>query len=107
MITELLSYLTHNIDGFLTRSPSETKCAFKKHPIAVILDNKKLSLYIDGQSVDTSRVYWRPKRDVALLRGAIKEGRKSHVVEVYGMSGFLRSNIKICVDGERLAGTEF
>jgi hypothetical protein len=107
VIETILGYMAKHVEEILTLGPSETKGVFKQHSIAVVLHSKKVSLYIDGQNVDSSKVYWWPKKDVALLRGSIKDSDKRHVVEVYGISGLRRARIKLCVDGERIAGDAF
>jgi hypothetical protein len=95
------------LDAILNPSPSEFKCLFEKTKIAVWIDAKELKLYVNGQSVDTAKVSLFPKRNVALLRGVIKEGENIHEIEVFGRSGILRPKIKICVNGQRISGDEF
>jgi hypothetical protein len=89
-------------------TPWEYKGTYKGHQIAVRLSSKELKLYIDGESVDSVPPFNWPRKDVALVRGAIKEGELVHIVEIYGRSTFVRRpKIKICVDGERIAGDTF
>jgi hypothetical protein len=86
----------------------EYKGTYKGHPIAVHLSSRDLKLYIDGESVDSVPPLRWLRKDVALVRGAIKEGESVHIVEIYGRSMFIRRpKIKICVDGERIAGDTF
>jgi hypothetical protein len=103
----IVHYLRENIENFVNYSPSSTAGNYNGHIVEVSLDFKKISLYIDGQLVETSRVYLWPSKESALLRGVINEGRSKHIVHVYGMSGLFRASIKICVDGKRIAGEDF
>jgi hypothetical protein len=96
MLGEILNY-----------SPFTTIGSFLGHEIEVSLDFKKISLYIDGKKIDSSRVYLWPKRDAILLRGAITAGEREHAVHVYGKTGLLRGSVKICVNGRRIAGDDF
>ena len=74
LVGEFLSYST----------PYECKGIFEGHQIAVRLSSKELKLYIDGEAVDSVPPFIWPKRDVALVRGVIKDGQQVHVVEVHG-----------------------
>jgi hypothetical protein len=103
----ILKLLSDGADEILTPSPFVTKGFYIGHAIEVLLDSKKISLYIDNSSVDVSQVYLWPKKDVALLRGFIKDGDRTHTVKVYGQNGLVRGRIKICVDDEWIAGDKF
>jgi hypothetical protein len=103
----IVDYLTSTIDDILNGGPTTITGRFGRHEIAVSLDSKKITLYIDGESVETSRVYLWPKKDAALLRGAITERGKKHLIHVYGMSGFIKPKIKICLDNKYIAGEDF
>ena len=94
----------------------EVKATFHNHQIAVrnswepTISFKGLSglstnirLYIDGNVVDTSSESFSVSSDVAILRGSIEVRKKIHVVEVYARS-VLRTKIKICIDGTKVAG---
>jgi hypothetical protein len=95
------------LDTILTPSPKAVKGTFMNHTIEVMLTERKVVLYIDNKRVDSSRVYLYPDSDVALLRANISSDKKSHLVNVYGKSGLFSASLKICVDGERIAGEEF
>jgi hypothetical protein len=95
------------IDELLNAGPIEVKTRFYEAKIAVRLDSKEIKLYVDGKSVDTAKVSFFPKRNVALLRHEIKRDNVGHEVEVFGKSGFFRAKIKICVNGIRIAGDDF
>jgi hypothetical protein len=95
------------IDEFLNPRASETRGEFKGREIVVGLTSDLVSLYIDGRSVDSKRPLLLPQRDVAILRGPIEVSDSHHLVEVFGQSGLLRAKIKICVDGNKIAGDDF
>ncbi len=95
------------LESFNRRSPYEFKGTFKGHQVAVRLSSDELKLYIDGAGIDSTRPFSWPKRDVTLVRGPIKDGEEVHIVEVYGRTGFRRPKIKICVDGQKIAGDDF
>jgi hypothetical protein len=94
-------------DPLAYRTPYEFKGAFKGHQVAVRLSSKELKLYIDGSGVDSVPPFTFPKKDVTLVRGPINDGEQVHIVEVYGRTGFRRPKIKICVDGQKIAGDDF
>jgi hypothetical protein len=75
---------------FFDRSPYETKGIFKEHQIAVRLSLDEIKLYIDGQGVDAvgRATVLNPRRDVALVRGSIKEGEHNYIIEVFGKFTF-------------------
>lgn len=100
--SDILTFLEEISDP----TPLETKGTFNGHQIAVRLSATELKLYVDGQIADAVKPSLMPRRDVALVRGSIKDGARIHVVEVYGRSSF-RPKIKICVNGEKLAGDDF
>jgi hypothetical protein len=108
-IGEFFSYSRYlqKIEDFFNYSPSTIIGNFNGHDVEVSWDSKKISLYIDGQIAESSRVYLWPSKDSVLLRGVISEGQNKHVVRVYGISGLLKASIKICVDGKRIAGEDF
>jgi len=107
LVSELLHQVNDQIDYFLTPSPREVKCRYKGHAIAVVLDAQKISLFVDAKQEADSHLYLRPRKDASLLRAELKEGSKSHLIEVYGMSGFFKPRIKICIDNKRVAGDRF
>jgi hypothetical protein len=74
----------------------EAKCVFKGHQIVVriALDEPSAKLYIDGKVVDTSEA--RSGRG-SLLRGAIEDSEKTHLVEVKRIAVF--TTPKIFIDG--------
>jgi hypothetical protein len=107
LIDGILRYLQENVEDFFNYGPSTIMGNFNGHDVEVSLDFKKMSLYIDGQIAESSRVYLWPRKDSVLLRGVISEGQNKHFVHVYGRSGLLKASIKICVDGKRVAGEDF
>lgn len=107
MLDQLFGLIRNNVDDLLNFSPSTTKGSFLGHSIEVSLDEKKLSLYIDGALAETSGTYWWPRKDAILLRGVVSEGSIRHEVHVYGQSGILKTKIKICVDEQHIAGEQF
>jgi hypothetical protein len=60
-------------------------------------------LYINGKVVDTNSDSFLINSRAAILRGSIETKDRIHVVEIYARS-LVRTRIKICVDGERIAG---
>jgi len=100
LLREIFDYLNDKTDLFLNASPSTTTGHFRDHEIAVSSDLYRIFLYIDNQEVEESRVYPWPKKDAVLLRGVIRKGTKNHLVHIYGKGSFLRTRIKICVDGK-------
>lgn len=99
-----------NVSSYLSPylSPWEIKSVFKGHQIAAWLSARELKLYIDGQVVDSVKPFLWPRKEVALIRGSVKEGDQIHIVEVYGRSGLLRwPKVKICIDNKQIAGDEF
>ncbi|HEY8033490.1 MAG TPA: hypothetical protein VIF02_14255 [Methylocella sp.] len=95
------------IDQFLWPRARETKCEFEGHMIAVGLMPEEVTLYVDGNKVDSKKPLLLPRRDVAILRGPTQVGDSRCLVEVFAQSGFLGAKIKICVDGNRIAGDDF
>jgi len=63
-------------------------------------------LYIDGKVVDTNTDTFAVSR-TPIMRGAIDEGGKIHIVEVYARSGLFRIKLRIHIDGEKVAGEDF
>ena len=63
-------------------------------------------LYIDGKVVDTNTDVFALSQ-TPIMREAIDEGGKIHVVEVYARSGLFRVKLRIHVDGKKLAGEDF
>jgi len=88
--------------GFIV---TEVQAEFLGKKIAAVYDEFRGSkLYIDGEVVDTAEKTAFPSGSIALPRGHIVgEDNKAHVVEVY-RKGFLYSQMKICIDGKRVAG---
>jgi hypothetical protein len=107
MLNEFLDFMKSNIEIILSPSPSAITGRFSGHEIIVSFDHKKMCLYIDNELAESTRTYLWPQKDAALLRGAIKEGEVKHMIHVYGRSSLLKAKIKICVDGERIAGDDF
>ena len=60
-------------------------------------------LYIDGKVTDTAADAFSINGRVAILRGGIQIGERTHVVEVY-VRAIFRTKLKICIDGKRVAG---
>lgn len=61
-------------------------------------------LYIDGEVADSAGKMAFPSRKIASLLGRIVDAEGHvHVIEVY-IKGFLFIQMRICVDGERVAG---
>ena len=86
----------------------EVKAIFEGHQIAcnAVPDMEKpgrmiLTLYIDGQLVDSSAGVSLYSR-TALLRGALKTGAADRVVEIFA-SGFILKRLNIHVDGQHIA----
>jgi hypothetical protein len=90
-----------NVGFWLT----EVRAQFLGHQIAAVYEETQgARLYIDGQIVDTSNKYALPSRKVPRLRGRVNDdANQPHVVEVY-VRGFFYTRIRICIDGERVAG---
>ena len=108
MTSELFSFLKDNLEDIFNLSPSSTIGSFQDHEIEVSLNFMKISLYIDNKAVDSCRVSLWPKKDAVLVRGLIECDQKRHLVHVYGKSSLLAApRIKICVDGEKIAGDDF
>jgi len=63
-------------------------------------------LYIDGKVVDTN-VDVVALSPTPIMRGAIDEGGKVHIVEVYARSGMFRVKLRIHIDGKKVAGEDF
>jgi hypothetical protein len=105
--SSILKLLGDGGDEIFIPSPFVTKGFYIGHEIEVFLDYKKICLYIDNASVDVSKVYLWPKKDVVLLRGFIKDVNRTHTVKFYGQNGLVRGRIKICVDDEWIAGEKF
>jgi hypothetical protein len=105
--SSILKLLGDGADEIFIPSPFVTKGFYIAHEIEVFLDYKKICLYIDNASVDVSKVYLWPKKDVVLLRGFIKDVNRTHTVKFYGQNGLVRGRIKICVDDEWIAGEKF
>jgi hypothetical protein len=102
------SQLISDIFGRVFEKAWETKCVFEGHQVAVRITYQEVKLYIDGVKVDSSKTSVFPERDIAFVRGAIKGGDRTSIVEVYGQSAWWgRPKIKICVDGQKIAGDEF
>ncbi len=63
-------------------------------------------LYIDGDLRDASSANWvggsRP-----LLSGSVQQGNRRSVIEVYCKSTLFTVKIKICADGNWIAGDNF
>jgi hypothetical protein len=106
-MTNPLDLINLVLDPIRYRTPWEFKGTFKGHQVAVRLSSKELKLYIDGSGVDSVPPFSFPKKNVTLVRGPIKHGKALHLVEVYGRTGFFRPKIKICVDGQKIAGDDF
>ncbi len=60
-------------------------------------------LYVDGEVVDTNSDAFSWSSNVPVLRGRLKKGNKVHVIEVFARA-ILRIKLKICIDGEKIAG---
>ena len=107
-ILELLKSVKDNIDDLLNFSPSSVKGSYADHRIEVFFDAKFLRLYVDGKIVDESKVYFSPRRDVALLRHTIENQGELHHIEMFGTSSlFSLPRVKICVDGNKISGDDF
>jgi hypothetical protein len=63
-------------------------------------------LYLDGKLVDSTNDLILLS-SAALLRARIEEQGKCYDVEVYARAGWLKNLIKLCIDGERIAGDNF
>ncbi len=91
----------------------EVKADFDGHQIAVRNSwgpalsfkslNTELRLYIDGKVVDSNTELFSITRKSAYLRGNIEISGQFHIVEVY-VRALIRTKIKICVDGKKIAG---
>jgi hypothetical protein len=103
----LVSHVKDILDTVLTPSPKAVKGTFMNHTIEVMLTAREVVLFIDNNRIDSSRIYLFPDSKTALLRGNIDSGKKLHLVNVYGKSGLFSASLKICVDGEHIAGEEF
>src|SRR6516164_8138643 len=95
--------------GFADRifGPTETKVMFKEHQIAIKLRVSSIQLFIDGKKVDPEKTALFPNKNVALLTASITEADKTHIIEVYGQSGFWQPKIKICIDQQKVGGDDF
>jgi hypothetical protein len=103
----VFNYFTTLFDDALFPSPIAIKHLFAEHVIEAVLTRKDLALFIDNNRVDTSDVYLQPSQDTALLRGSISVGNRLHLVDVYGRSGMFKPSLKLCIDGEWVAGDRF
>ena len=63
-------------------------------------------LYIDGKVVDTNTETFALS-NTPIMRGAIQEGDKTHIIEVFARSGLLRVKLRMHIDGLKVAGEDF
>jgi len=107
-MTDEIVRVAGDLIGRLFDSVFETKGDFRGHQIAVRVTVEELKLYVDGTCVECAKALLAPSPDVALVRGAVKDGESIHVIEVYGRSvWFGRPKIKLCVGGVKIAGDDF
>jgi hypothetical protein len=103
----LLKYTRDTIDDLFVWSPTSVKCRFLEHTVEAVLTAREITLFIDNNRVASSKVYLYPSTDTALLRGNIRSGDRLHLIDVYGKSGIFSASLKICINGERVAGAQF
>jgi hypothetical protein len=91
----------------------ELKAEYRGHHIAVRnswgptmslkVVNTEAKLYIDGEIADTNSEAFSWTSNAAILRGSIEVEGRAHVVEVYARA-WVRTRMKICVNGRKIAG---
>lgn len=67
------------------------------------IEGSEISLSIDGKIVDSSRRKFWLRTSVPVLRGDLQIDGRTHRVEVF-VRALFQVRIKICVDGQKLAG---
>jgi hypothetical protein len=63
----------------------------------------EMRLYIDGELADTASDAVSFNKEVAILRGKFDVDGRPHIVEIYAFSSWT-VRMKICIDGEKVAG---
>jgi hypothetical protein len=64
-------------------------------------------LLVNGQIIDSTKAWILSPRSTLLLQASIDGDNGKHTVTIYAKSALLKNLLKICVDGERIAGDEF
>jgi hypothetical protein len=64
-------------------------------------------LLIDGKVVDSTKDWILWPTSVPLLQTCLSDESSRYVVTVHARASWLKNLLKLCVDGERIAGDEF
>jgi hypothetical protein len=64
-------------------------------------------LLIDGKVVESTKDWILLPKSTLLLQACLNDDNNKYVVTVYAKATWLKNLLKLCVDGERIAGDEF
>jgi len=64
-------------------------------------------LLIDGKVVDSTKDWILWPTTVPLLQTCLSDDTNKYIVTVHARASWLKNLVKLCVDGEKIAGDEF
>lgn len=64
-------------------------------------------LLIDGKVVDSTKDWILWPTSVPLLQTCLTDENNNYIVTVHARASWLKNLMKLCVDGEKIAGDEF
>lgn len=64
-------------------------------------------LLIDGKVVDLTKAWILSPKSALVLQTSLDQDKDRYVVTVYAKASLFRNLLKLCVNGERIAGDDF